>query len=201
MDSRSSTISERVQVAESNGKPIPLTLTLSHGEREQPAAGSLVREVRRADTALGCAESQRRILPLTEGEGWGAGKGDARSANSVGTEVRGSREGPYGFESFILSCLRLCRRSSTPSRLKELGASSRRLLRFRGTTHGVLKSLKASCQNQERLHKPRTAPFTFNGSDHPRPPCPASHMEATPFVIMHVITGLEGFWWGIGNFF
>src|SRR5437660_11813747 len=32
------------------------TLTLSLGEREQSAAGSVVREVRRADTALGCAE-------------------------------------------------------------------------------------------------------------------------------------------------
>ena len=30
-----------------NAKPIPLTLTLSHGEREQPAAGSVVREVHR----------------------------------------------------------------------------------------------------------------------------------------------------------
>ena len=43
-----------------------LTLTLSRGEREQPAAGSVVREVRRANTALGCAESQRRILPAHE---------------------------------------------------------------------------------------------------------------------------------------
>src|SRR6059036_2431184 len=58
------------RVAVSN-HPIPLTLTLSHGEREQSAAGSVVREVRRADTALGCAESQRRILPLPEGEGRG----------------------------------------------------------------------------------------------------------------------------------
>jgi len=69
----------------SNGKPIPLTLTLSRGEREQPAAGSVVREVRRADTALGCAENQRRILPLPGGEGWGEGEGDARSANRVST--------------------------------------------------------------------------------------------------------------------
>src|SRR5881275_3128977 len=94
---------------------VPLTLTLSHGEREQPAAGSVVREVRRADTALGCSESQRRILPLPEGEGRGEGKGDARCANRVGSspEICWSHEGPYGFESFILSCLRLCRRSLT----------------------------------------------------------------------------------------
>ena len=116
-DSRNSPISGRVRVAVSNGKTIPLTLTLSHGEREQPAAGSLVREVRRADTALGCAESQRRILPLPEGEGRGEGEGDARGANRVGTspEVCGSSEGQYGFEPFILSCPRLCRRALTLS--------------------------------------------------------------------------------------
>ncbi len=56
-DSRSSTISGMVRVAVSNSKPIPLTLTLSHGEREQPAAGSVVREVRRADTALGALKA------------------------------------------------------------------------------------------------------------------------------------------------
>jgi len=69
----------------SSGNPIPLTLTLSHGEREQSAAGSVIREVRREDTALGCAKRQRRILPLPEGEGRGEGEGDARCANSVGT--------------------------------------------------------------------------------------------------------------------
>ena len=99
-DSRSSTIAGMVRVAVSNGDPIPLTLTLSHGEREQPAAGSIVREVRRADTALGCAERQRRILPLHalpfpspltplpsdgRGEDRGEGKGDARCADRIGT--------------------------------------------------------------------------------------------------------------------
>ena len=106
-DSRSSTISGRVRVAVLKGKPIPLTLTLSHREREQPAAGSVVREVRPADTTLGCADSQRRLLPLPEGEGRGEGEGDARSVNRVGTEVCGSPEGPYGFEPFILSSLQL----------------------------------------------------------------------------------------------
>ena len=69
----------------SNANPIPLTLTLSHGEREQSAAGSVVREVRRADTVRGCDENQRRILPLPEGEGWGEGEADSPSGNRVGT--------------------------------------------------------------------------------------------------------------------
>jgi hypothetical protein len=56
--------------------PLPLTLTLSHREREQLALASVVREVGRADTALGFAEGQRRILPLPEGEGRAEGKGD-----------------------------------------------------------------------------------------------------------------------------
>jgi hypothetical protein len=72
-----------VRAAAWNG--IPLTLTLSHGEREQSAAVWIVREVRRADTALGFAESQRKILPLPEGEGWGEGNGDAGCTNRVGT--------------------------------------------------------------------------------------------------------------------
>src|SRR6266516_4144230 len=80
-DSRSSAISGMDRVAVSNCNPIPLTLTLSHGEREQSAAASVIREVRRADTALGCAEGQWRILPLPEGEGRGEGNGDARCAN------------------------------------------------------------------------------------------------------------------------
>src|SRR6266571_3811923 len=84
-DSRSSTISGKVRVAVSGGNSIPLTLTLSHGEREQPATGSVVREVRRADSALGFADNQRRILPLPEGEGRGEGDCDARCANGVGT--------------------------------------------------------------------------------------------------------------------
>src|SRR5256885_16627996 len=54
---------------------------------------------------------------LPGGEGWGEGEGDARAANRVGTsaEVCGSPAGPFGFEPFILSCLRLCRRSLTKS--------------------------------------------------------------------------------------
>src|SRR6266702_955111 len=103
-DSPSSTILGMVRGVESNPNPIPLTLTLSHGEREQSATASVAREVRRAHSALGCAERQRRILPLPEGEGWGEGKGDARCANRVGAslEVRSSPEGPHRFEPFIL---------------------------------------------------------------------------------------------------
>jgi hypothetical protein len=81
-DSQGATISGIVRIAESNGNPIPLTLTLSlppsrrakaplrrdgGREREQPATCSVVREVRRADTALGCAERQSGILPLLPG--------------------------------------------------------------------------------------------------------------------------------------
>src|SRR5207249_1000773 len=64
--------------------PFPLTLTLSHREREQPAPRRIVRDVRWADTALGFAESQRRILPLPRGEGGGEGNRDA-----CGTEPNG----------------------------------------------------------------------------------------------------------------
>src|ERR1051326_7347119 len=60
-----------VRVAVLNGNPCPLALTL--GEREQAAAGSVLREDRRADTAMGSAEGQRRILALPEGEGRGEG--------------------------------------------------------------------------------------------------------------------------------
>src|SRR5207247_4670367 len=87
-DSHSSTISGMVRGAESNRNPIPLTLTLSQGEREQSAAASVARGVRGAHSALGCAERQRRILPLPEGEGRGEGKGDASCANRVGTSPK-----------------------------------------------------------------------------------------------------------------
>src|SRR6266545_1214359 len=110
-DSQGSTVSGMVGVAVSNGNPIPLTLTLSHGEREYTAAGWFVREVRRADTTLGCAERQRRIPPLPEGEGRGEGKGDGRCASRVGAFPNVCRfpEGPYGIVPLMLSCLRLCR--------------------------------------------------------------------------------------------
>jgi len=74
------------RVAVWNDNPIPLTLTL--GEREQSAAGSVVREVRRADTAPGFAERQRRILPLPQGEGRGEGKGDALCASCAGASAK-----------------------------------------------------------------------------------------------------------------
>ena len=53
-----------VRVAVSSGDPIPLTLTLSHGEREQAAAGLVLREDSRADPAFGCADSQRMVWQL-----------------------------------------------------------------------------------------------------------------------------------------
>src|SRR3989475_13048888 len=73
-----------VRVPGSNGNSSPLTLTLSPREREQPAAGSVVREVRQADTELGCAEG-RGGFSLSPREGRGEGKGDARCANRVGS--------------------------------------------------------------------------------------------------------------------
>src|SRR5258706_11585210 len=77
-DSRNPTSSGIVQVRVRNIHPIPLTLTLSHGEREQPATGSVVREVRRTDTAPGFADNQRRLLPLPERQGRGEREGDVR---------------------------------------------------------------------------------------------------------------------------
>jgi len=58
-----------------HGNPIPLTLTLSHGEREQSAPVSVVRGVGRLDPALGSAEEQWMDSPSPEGEGRGEGKG------------------------------------------------------------------------------------------------------------------------------
>src|SRR5437870_6274554 len=98
-----------VRAGVSTGNPIPLTLPLSHREREQPAASSIVRTALPGDTALRRAGRLRRIPPLPEGEGRGEGKREARCANRLGT----SPEGPYGFEPFILSCLQFCRRSLT----------------------------------------------------------------------------------------
>src|SRR2546428_10121156 len=110
-DPKSSTVPGMVRVVLLNGTPIPLTLTLSHGEREQSAAGSIIREVRRADTRLGFKERQRRILPLprARGEGRGEGNGDTGWANHAcnSHEVRSSPEGPYGFEPINSSCVRL----------------------------------------------------------------------------------------------
>src|SRR6266568_1639392 len=69
--------SGKVRVALLSGNPIPLTLTLSHGEREQSAAGSIILQVRRPDTALSFAERQRSILPLPKGGGRSEGKREA----------------------------------------------------------------------------------------------------------------------------
>ena len=108
-----------VRVPGSNGNSIPLTLTLSPREREQPAAGSVVREVRQADTALGCAEG-RGGFSLSPRERAGV-RGKVMRAVRTALAVPAvclSPEGPYGFEPFILSCLWLCRRSLTGFRLR-----------------------------------------------------------------------------------
>src|SRR5437773_4387313 len=91
-DSRISTVPGMVGVAVLNSTRIPLTLTLSHREREQSAPGSIIREFGRADTALGFAVRQRRILPLPRGE-------------YLFTVAAGVPPA-----AFILSCLRRCRR-------------------------------------------------------------------------------------------
>ena len=77
-----------------SGNPIPLTLTLSHGERGQSAPGSIIREVRRPDTSMSFAERQCSILPLPKGEGRGEGKLEARGPNHTGIVlvVRSSTE-------------------------------------------------------------------------------------------------------------
>src|SRR5439155_12561545 len=98
-----------------NGNTIPLTLTLRLRERESPATCSIVWELRRRDTALGFAEKRPRILPPPKGpkgEGWGEGKGDTRWASHTSPDVRSSPEGGYGFDTFIISCFPLCRRSA-----------------------------------------------------------------------------------------
>ena len=114
-ESKSATVPRMARAAVLNCTPIPLTLTLSHGEREQLAADSVVREVCLADTALSFAERQRGILPLPEGEGRGEGKGNIGRTHSDCKEldVRWSPEGPYRFDPFIVLSLRLCRRSLT----------------------------------------------------------------------------------------
>jgi len=66
------------------GNPVPLTLTLSHGEKGQAATASKIRQVGRPDTALSLAEQQRSILPLPKGEDRGEGKSDARAAHHTG---------------------------------------------------------------------------------------------------------------------
>jgi hypothetical protein len=77
--------------------------------QEEPVAFGQSDPLERADVAA--AEDGRTPLNTYMREGWGEGNDDNRWANRVGTspEVRSSPEGPYGFEPFIISCLRLCR--------------------------------------------------------------------------------------------
>src|SRR5437667_2873396 len=110
-DSLRSTISGLIRVAVSSGNLIPLTLTLSRGEREQSAIGSVAREVRRADTALGSAERQRNI-PLSPRERAGVrGKLTLALRTALALPPKSSHR-PKGFAPSILSCIGLWRRSA-----------------------------------------------------------------------------------------
>src|SRR5256885_522145 len=77
-DSRILTVSARVRGAlrTASALPSPWPSPTGRGNSRRQVFGCS--GGRRADTALGCAESQRRILPLPKGEGWGEGEGDAR---------------------------------------------------------------------------------------------------------------------------
>src|SRR6266516_1617336 len=98
-ESQSSTVVRKVRVAVLSGDRIPLTLTLSHGERGQAAADSNIREVRRPDTALSFADRQRSILPLPKGEYVfsvvGTSRCDVRAACSGATPWNASIAGIF----------------------------------------------------------------------------------------------------------
>src|SRR5439155_26356499 len=94
--------------------------TLSIGERKDR------RQPVREPGAVRPAKVTVVVHPLPEGEGRpssvavlrrveGEGEGNPRSTQPVriGPEVRSPPDGPYGFEPFIISSLRLCRRSLT----------------------------------------------------------------------------------------
>src|SRR5204862_5012888 len=74
------------------------------GNGRQPAGASEIAET---------LECRARGLPLPAGEGRGEGEGTARGTHPVriAPQVRYLPEGLDGFEPFIISSLRLCRRS------------------------------------------------------------------------------------------
>jgi hypothetical protein len=55
------------------GPSVPLTLTLSLGEREQQLPGACLAHIGLANSVAGMAERRRSILPLPRGEGRGEG--------------------------------------------------------------------------------------------------------------------------------
>src|SRR5436190_21985435 len=55
-------------------RSFPLTLTLSLGERGQPAPAAWFAHTRAANTIARIARGRRTILPLPGGEGWGEWK-------------------------------------------------------------------------------------------------------------------------------
>src|SRR5262252_8309135 len=55
-------------------KRVPLALTLSLGEREQPLADPVKSESNGAAFSRGFAQTLGTFLPLPKGEGWGEGK-------------------------------------------------------------------------------------------------------------------------------
>ena len=120
-DSRSLTVPGIVVSLGLGFASFPLTPTLS------PRRGGNIRPCFDNTTELGCrvkwglqpqpanspAPCQRS--PSPRGEGWGEGEQDTRSLGRFrfGPGARKSPEGPHGFEPFIISSLRLCRRSLT----------------------------------------------------------------------------------------
>ena len=89
---------------------------------QSPLLCSSVR--RHTTTKLGrITKARANVSPSPEGEGWGEGEQDTRSLGHLrfGLGPGKRLEGPHGSEPFIISSLRLYRRSSTRT-LSKTGA-------------------------------------------------------------------------------